>query len=240
VRRQWIRERPIAHRGLHGDGVPENSLVAFEAAVKADYPIELDVRVTADEVAVVCHDENLGRLCGRDIEVAAAERADLAGLTLLDSEEGVPTLEEALAAVDGRVPVLVEVKNGGRPGAVESAVAGVLDAAEGPFAVQSFNPLTLLWFRRRRPSWPRGQVAGSFRNATEVGPLERFVLRRLLASPLGRPDFVAYEHDALPFWPLTLHRAAGVPVLAWTVRTPLALRRVRKHADNVIFESVRP
>jgi glycerophosphoryl diester phosphodiesterase len=240
VRRQWIRERPIAHRGLHGDGAPENSLAAFEAAVDAGYPIELDVRLTADEVPVVCHDRNLRRLCGRDVDVASLERTDLAALTLLDSEQGVPTLEEALAAVDGRVPVLVEVKNDGRPGAVELAVARALDAAEGPFAVQSFNPLSVRWFRRRRPSWPRGQVAGSFRDVPEVGPLQRFALKRLLASPVGRPEFVAYEHDALPYWPLTLHRAAGVPVLAWTVRTPLALRRVRKHADNVIFESVRP
>ena len=240
MRREWIRERPIAHRGLHGDGVPENSVAAFEAAVDAGYPVELDVRLTADEVPVVCHDANLGRLCGLDDDVAALERADLEGVTLLDSEEGVPTLEGALDAVDGRVPVLVEVKNRERPGAVERAVARTLEDYEGSFAVQSFNPLTVRWFRRRRPSWPRGLVAGAFRDVAAGGPLLRFALRRLLASPLCRPDFIAYEHDALPFWPVTLHRAAGYPVLAWTVRSRAALRRSREHADNVIFESIRP
>ena len=235
----WLRERPVAHRGLHGDGGPENSLAAFEAAADAGYPVELDVRLTADAVPVVYHDESLQRLCGQDAAVAETDRTDLAALTLRKSDQGIPTLEAALAAVDGRVPVLVEVKNRQRPGAVERAVAAVLDAYDGAFAVQSFNPLTVRWFRRHRPAWPRGQVAGRLRDA-DVGPLARFVCRRLLASPLARPDFVAYEHDALPYWPVTLHRTLGVPVLAWTVRTPAALRRAREHADNVIFESVRP
>lgn len=238
--RDWIRERPIAHRGLHGDGVPENSLAAFEAAADAGYPVELDVRLTADAVPMVVHDERLERLCGVDAAVAELDRAALADLTLLDSEQGLPTLEDALAAVDGRVPVLVEVKNRARSGAVEPAVAAVLDDYGGEFAVQSFNPLSVRWFRRYRPGWPRGQVAGRLRDATDVGPLARFAVRRLLASPLARPDFVAYEHDALPYWPVTLHRRLGIPVLAWTVRTPAALERVREHADNVIFESIRP
>ena len=236
----WISERPIAHRGLHGDGVPENSLKAFEAAVDAGYPIELDVRLTADGVPVVCHDERLGRLCGIDAAVAEVEQAELSELTLLDSDQRIPTLDAALRAVDGRVPVLVEVKTRERPGGVESAAAAVLDAYDGPFAVQSFNPLTVGWFRRRRPAWPRGQVAGPLRDAPDVGPLARFACRRLLASPLVRPDFVAYEHDALPYWPVTLHRKLGVPVLGWTVRTPSALERTRIHADNVIFEAIRP
>ena len=236
----WLRERPIAHRGLHGDGVPENSLAAFEAAVDAGYPIELDVRLTADGVPVVCHDERLQRLCGIDAAVDEVEWAELSELTLLDSDQSVPTFEAVLQVVDGEVPVLVEVKNRGRPGSVESAVAAVLDGYGGPFAVQSFNPLTVGWFRRHRPGWPRGQVAGTLRNAPDVGPLARFTCRRLLASPLARPDFVAYEHDALPYWPVTLHRKLGVPVLAWTVQTPAALERARRLADNVIFESVRP
>lgn len=236
----WIRERPIAHRGLHGDDAPENSLAAFEAAVDAHYPVELDVRLTADGVPAVCHDERLQRLCGIDAAVAEVKWAELADVTLLDSDLGIPTLGAALRTIDGRMPVLVEVKNRERPGTVESAVAEVLDAYGGPFAVQSFNPLTVRWFRRRWPAWPCGQVAGTLRNIPDVGPLARFACRRLLASPLARPDFVAYEHDALPYWPVTLHRKLGLPVLAWTVRTLAALERARAHADNVIFESIRP
>lgn len=236
----WLLDRPIAHRGLHGDGVPENSLAAFEAAAEAGYPVELDVRLTADAVPVVVHDERLERLCGVDAAVADLERAELADLTLLDSEQAVPTLADALAAVDGRVPVLVEVKNRGRPGAVEREAAAVLGDYDGAVAVQSFNPLTVRWFRRHRPAWPRGQVGGRLRDAPDVGLLARLAVQRLLASPLVRPAFVAYEHDALPYWPVTLHRRLGVPVLAWTVRTSDALERAREHADNVIFESVRP
>jgi glycerophosphoryl diester phosphodiesterase len=236
----WLRERPIAHRGLHGDIVPENSLAAFEAAAETGYPVELDVRLTADAVPVVVHDERLERLWGVDAAVGDLERSDLSGVTLLDSGEEIPTLDAVLDAVDGRVPVLVEVKNRGRPGAVEPAVAAVLDGYDGAFAVQSFNPLSVRWFRRHRPGWPRGQVAGRLRDVPDVGPLARFVCRRLLANPLARPHFVAYEHDALPYWPVSLYRRLDVPVLAWTVRTPAALDHAREHADNVIFESIRP
>lgn len=138
----WLRERPIAHRGLHGDGVPENSVAAFEAAVDAGYPVELDVRLTADAVPVVHHDESLERCCGLDATVAETERADLADLTLQGSDQCLPTLETALETVDGRVPLLVEVKNRERPGDVERATAAVLDEYDGAFAVQSFNPVS--------------------------------------------------------------------------------------------------
>jgi glycerophosphoryl diester phosphodiesterase len=238
----WLLERPVAHRGLHdhSDGVPENSLAAFEAAAEAGYPIELDVRLTADMVPVVCHDERLDRLCGVDRSVAESSRADLADLTLLETDQAIPTLKDTLEAVDGRVPVLVEVKNRERPGPVERGTAEVLDDYDGRFAVQSFNPLTVGWFRRHRPDWPRGQVAGTLRNAPDVGSFSRFVCRRLLASPLARPGFVAYEHNDLPYWPVTLHRRLDVPVLAWTIRSRADLERARAHADNVIFESIRP
>ena len=60
------KNRYFAHRGLHGDGIPENSLAAFRRACEAGYGIELDVHLTADEKLVVFHDDTLSRMCGTD------------------------------------------------------------------------------------------------------------------------------------------------------------------------------
>lgn len=235
----WLSTTPIAHRGLHGAGIPENSLAAFESAVRAGYAIELDVRLTEDVVPVVYHDANLERLTGHDEELADLSWREVRELELDGSRETIPSLVGALELVDGRVPVLVEVKNYARPNRLEPAVASALEEYDGEFAVQSFNPWTVGWFRRQRPDWLRGQVAGSLQEV-QVDAYKKHLLKRFAMNWESQPNFVAYESERLPYWPVTLHRKAGLPVLAWTVRTKAELERVREHADNVIFENVRP
>lgn len=236
----WLTEQPIAHRGLHGEDIPENTLEAFEAALDAGYAIELDVRETADGVPVVYHDATLRRLTGRDVTVSSARWTDLSDVTILDTEEGIPRLSDVLSTIGGEVPVLVEIKSQGRPGRLEAAVTSRLDSYDGPFAVQSFNPLSVAWFQRHRPDWPNGQCAGFLEDENQVNPIERLILKRLLANWYSQPDFVSYQHDKLPYGPVTRRREEGLPVLAWTIRSQPDLKRARRHADNVIFEAVRP
>ena len=64
--KSWLVERCIAHRGLHTDKLPENSLGAFENAIKNSYPIELDVHLLKDGTLAVFHDEVLSRVTGKD------------------------------------------------------------------------------------------------------------------------------------------------------------------------------
>jgi len=232
----WLTERPIAHRGLHAPGVPENTLPAAEAAVEAGYPVECDVRLTEDGVPVVCHDERLHRLTGRDGTVSGTLWPQLRGLTVGDSDEPIPRLRSLLRVVDGRVPILAELKCRGLPGRLEAAVADAFDTYDGAFAVQSFNPLSVLWFRRHRPGWARGLLGGRPRSVT---PPERLVTTHLLGRRLCAPHFLAYQHEHLPARALT-RAPAALPVLAWTVRSETGRRRALRHADNVIFEDIRP
>lgn len=236
----WLTDWPIAHRGLHDDGIPENTLGSFEAAIDAGYTIELDVRETADGVPVVYHDRTLRRLTGRDVVVSEATWDDVRDLTLLDSGEGVPRLSDALATIDGQVPVLVEVKSQGRPGRLEATTTARLDSYDGPFAVQSFNPLSVAWFRRYRPDWARGQCGGFLNGVNSVNPVERLVAKRLLANWYSRPDFVSYQHDRLPYGPVTRRNEQGLPILAWTITSQSDFERALEYADNVIFEDIRP
>jgi glycerophosphoryl diester phosphodiesterase len=235
----WLRTLPIAHRGLHGPGVPENSLAALEAAAAAGYAIELDVRGSSDYEAVVFHDRELDRMTPEGGPVAARTAAELGRIRLADGDETIPRLAEALELVAGRVPVLLEIKSSGRPGWLEETVVRRLRTAVGEVAVQSFNPYTVEWFGYVAPAVQRGLLSGGLADA-DLPAHRRFLLRRLAWVPVCRPDFIGYDLQSLPYWATDATRSAGLPLLAWTVRTPEDLERGQQLADNVIFEHVRP
>ena len=235
----WLRQRPIAHRGLHDDQRPENSLAAFEAATAAGYPIELDVRCSADGRAVVFHDPTLERMTGQPGTVATTPLAELTTLRLGTSAQTIPSLDEVLAQVAGRVPVLIELKPADRVGPLEQAVCDVLAGQPGDYAVQSFDPFSMIHMRQIAPDVPRGLLSGDMRD--EPMPLHhKLALRNLALAPRARPHFIGYELWSLPYWAPSLLRRRGLPVLAWTARDQAGLTRARLVADNVIFEHVRP
>ena len=235
----WVTDCPVAHRGLHDAARPENSLAAFEAAVEAGLPLELDVHASVDAEAVVFHDDSLERMTGTVGDIRAWPWHRLRDLPLGGTTERIPCLADVLAMVEGRVPVVVEIKNEGAIGVVERSVARVLDHYSGPVAVQSFNPLTVAWFRRERPEIPRGLLAGDM-DDTDFNLAKRVVLRRLLLAPHVRPAYIGYDLRALPEPAVSVLRRLGVPVLAWTVRTPEEQSRAMELADNYIFEFVEP
>jgi glycerophosphoryl diester phosphodiesterase len=220
--------------------VPENSREAFAAAADAGYGIELDVRLTLDGMPVVVHDPDLEHATGQRLRVGEITAERLATIPLRGSDEPVPTLPQALGAVAGHVPVMVEIKSL-RMGAgrIEPVVAAVLDAYAGPVCVAGFNPRSLLWFRRHRPDVPRVLTAGPLHG----WPLPAGVRRRLadlrdVAAVV--PAAVSYELAGLPSSATDAWRRAGGALVTWTVRNERQLARARGVADNVIFESVRP
>jgi glycerophosphoryl diester phosphodiesterase len=230
----------LAHRGLHGAEVPENSRAAFAAAADAGYGIELDVRLTLDGMPVVLHDAQLARATGVGGRVADLVYEDLARRRLVGSGEPVPTLPQVLGLVRGRVPVMVEIKSLRlTPGRVEPVVASVLDAYDGPVCVASFNPRTLGWFQQHRPSVMRVLTAGPLAGFPLPASLRRR-LANLRDVSLLRPAAVSYELAGLPSAATDRWRGTGRPLLTWTVTGPESLARASALADNVIFEHVRP
>jgi glycerophosphoryl diester phosphodiesterase len=214
-------------------------MAAFEAAAQAGYPIELDVHATRDGRVIVFHDDDLERMTGVAGRIHDRTLAELHGSRLCDSDERIPSLDAVLTAVAGRVPILVDLKNDGRPGRLEHAVAAALRGYAGEVAVQSFNPLTLAWFRLHAPALARGLLASDFEGVS-LPRYKKFLLRRLLLAPLSGPHYVGYDLRSLPHWAPRLARRLGVPLLAWTIRNADELRRAQELADNVIFEGVRP
>lgn len=149
----------IAHRGLHSELVPENSLTAFRLAVEKCLSIELDVRLTKDCRIVVFHDNDLMRMCGIEGKVFDYTYEQLSAFKLKNSDEKIPLLSEVLKIVDGKVPLLIELKGGAPFGELESRVDHMMKKYKGEFAVQSFNPFSVMWFRFHSPKVTRGQLS---------------------------------------------------------------------------------
>lgn len=234
----WLREVPLAHRGLHGPGVPENSLASFAAARDAGVGIELDVRLSADGVPVVFHDRTVTR-DGATVHVSRMTAEELSLVRLGDTDEHVPTLAQALE-VAGQAPVMVEIKNErARAGGLEAAAVTVMaahdDAGGGPTCAASFNPWTLRWLRRRRPAVDRVLTAGPMDNATIPAGM-KWTVRTLRLLARIEPVAVSYDVVGLDAPSVQEYREAGGTVVAWTVSTPELLATARRLADNVIFE----
>ncbi len=238
----WERlfDPPVAHRGLWTpDGAPENSLAAFQAACAGGYGIELDVQLTADGEAVVFHDDRLERMTGREGRVRDHTAADLGTMTLKDTEETIPTLADTLTMVGHRAMVFIELKTPfGDVGPLEKRVTEVLVDHNGPTAVIGFNPYSHAWFADHHPQILRGLDSYTWNDesARKLAPEMRKSLAALEQVEIARPDFLALGLDMLPSPRADLYRAKGMPVVAWTIRSPDQWEGVRDHCDNLIFE----
>ncbi len=231
---------PFAHRGLHDRDVPENTHAAFEQAIEAGYGIELDVRLSKDGEAVVFHDQRLERLTDVRGPIADQPMAVLSRTQIAGSGETIPSLAAVLALIAGRAPLLVEIKNEQqRTGALERRVYEVVQSYDGPYAVQSFNPLSTRWFARSAPAMQRGHLVTARtdrgrRRQAAPSPSAR------VAARMARATYVGYDVRPLPCRQAAGLRAAGFPVLAWTIRTAAERRAVAAFADNIIFEAFMP
>src|SRR6202521_2617967 len=198
----WLVARPIAHRGLHGGEILENTIPAAEAAAGARYGIEADLQLTADEEVVVFHDETLERLTRASGPLAARKAADLRKVPFRAGPGHIPNLREFLAAVRGRVPLYLELKSAsnGDTRLVERAAA-VLASYSGPAALMSFDPDLVKAVGDVAAAIPRGIVAESAqfrREWNRMRWLRRFALGNLLHLSRTKPDFVAYGIRDLP------------------------------------------
>ena len=248
--RMWHRpdRRPFqgvlyAHRGLHDNEgeAPENSMKAFCRAVEAGYGIELDVQLSKDKVPVVFHDFTLERVCGVEGKVCNYTYEELQKLRLFHSQERIPSFEEFLKMVGGRVPLIVEYKVEWTDVMVCPLADRLLQKYKGVYCIESFNPLALLWYRKHRNGIMRGQLSDAFLQEEGLKGLLYFVLEHMLLNFATKPDFIAYNHKY--YWTLSRQickkRYRGLAV-AWTIKSQKELEARRKDFDLFIFDSFIP
>jgi glycerophosphoryl diester phosphodiesterase len=229
----WLTQWEYAHRGLHGPGVPENSLAAAEAAIAAGMGIECDIQRSLDDHPMVFHDWELERLTGTAGATEALDADALETLRLLGTDQHPVRLATFLDAVAGRVPLLIEIKSkqGYDVDWTCLRVSRLLDAYTGPVAVMSFDPRVARWFRRNAPQACAGLVMREDEHGHTQTPW-----RRKVALRIAKPDFLAYHIAALPSGWVAGLRGEGLPVLTWTVNSPESRSRALVHADALIAE----
>lgn len=231
-----------AHRGFHDNqsDAPENSLKAFRCAAEMGYGIELDVQLSKDRVPVVFHDDTLKRVCGVEGRVSDFTYDKLKKLTLFESKETIPRFEEVLRLVNGRVPLVVEIKCQNGNTEVCEYVYPYLVSYKGAYCIESFHPMAVRWFRKMAPGTVRGQLSS---NLTKSGGrrFSMFCLSHLLFNFLVRPDFIAYNCRYKEELSQKLcRRLFGAFSIAWTVKSKKQLEKIKKDYDLFIFEGFRP
>ena len=243
----WLTDYQYAHRGLHDGNLPENSLQAFENAARAGYAIEMDVQLSKDGRVMVFHDTRLDRMTAVHGKIKDFTYDELRTFRLNGSDYTIPTLEEVLAMINGRVPILFELKKKGVAGKLERAFYQLVKSYEGKFAVQSFSPFSIRWFKKNAPHVLRGQLACDFRFCQEFSRIKRFLLakllfvvRRLEINFICRPNFISYELHKVNSTVIKRLRECGAPILAWTIRNEEQYQNASPYIDSVIFENFRP
>lgn len=239
-----LRSWAYAHRGLHSETKPENSMAAFRSALNHGYGIELDVHLLKDGNLAVIHDSNLARTTGKDGVIEDLETSDLWEYNLEGTPQVIPTFKEVLDLFDGKAPLIVELKVAGNNYAqLCEKVCQMLDSYKGLYCLESFDPRAVRWLRMNRPELIRGQLAENFLKSptAKVPWIVKLVMTHQVLNFYTRPDFVAYKFDDRK----TLANAIvkkwwGTPRVAWTIENQQDFDTAKKEGWIPIFENFRP
>lgn len=226
----FLLDRPIAHRGYHSkdSGIPENSILAFEKAIRNNCIIELDVHLLKDSNVVVFHDDNLKRMTGINKNLKECSYDELKEVYLNNTNQTIPLLKDVLELVNGRVPLIIELKYDVKLGLLESKVIELLDNYKGNYAIKSFNPFTVIYFRFKRPNVIRGQLLSEKFNSKIYG--------RHFFDFVSKPDFISCNFRDIKKFKFNRGKKKRI-ILGWTIRNIDDFNTAIKYCDNCICEN---
>lgn len=234
----FLKNNLIAHRGYHdiSQGIPENTLSAFQKAVDLKYAIELDIHILKDNIVVVFHDDDLKRMAGIDKPLKDCTYDDLKDLKLQGTDYTIPTFEEVLKLVDGKVPLLVEFKTDYNLKGLLKEAMKLLQNYNGKYAVQSFHPGCVNYFKRNYPNIPRGQLAYDFKK-DKIPHFAKLMLRNMFFNFLTKPDFISYNIDNYNLNKIFKWKKKRT-ILGWTIRDKKQYEANKDIFDILICENI--
>ena len=226
-----------AHRGLHGKSIPENSIAAFELACQRGYGIELDDQLSKDGKVMVFHDYTLNRMTGQNGKVCETDEKDLTKLKLKNTDQTIPTFEQVLSTVNGRVPLLVELKGENLNTALCEKVAVILKEYKGDYCIESFNPLLLRAMRKQLPNAFYGQLYTNVcKDKKKYSPLN-ILLSLMFFNFLAKPDFIAYKYKYRNSLPVRLAtKCYKATRFSWTIKSEEEMKNAQENNECAIFE----
>lgn len=234
----------FAHRGLWDLrlGIPENSMPAFRRAIRCGCGIELDVHLTRDGQLVVFHDRFPDRVCGYGtgdaIEDLTMEQLNCYSLS--STEYKMPLLTDVLRTVNGRVPLLIEVKAySTKVDDICDALCKVMKDYDGEYAIQSFNPFVLQWYHHNVPEVLRGQLASFYAKTSGLDRAMKKASSSLTENLVSRPDFISYNHLHTTGWGFLINKNFyHTPLFAWTIKDKEEAKKAKENGFmTIIFEN---
>ena len=241
---QALRGYGYAHRGLHGEGVPENSMAAFRKAKEGGYGVELDVHLMKDGELAVIHDAKLVRTTGAPGVIEDLTADELQQYKLEGTEETIPLFSDVLTLFDGKVPIILELKcQDNNYAALCRRACDMMDNYNGPYCMESFDPRCIRWLRKNRPDVIRGQLTENYFKGTaaKLPWVLKFVLVNQILNFLLLPDFIAYRYkDRKHFSNFLTEKLWGCQSVTWTLTTPEQYDTAVKEGRLPIFEGFLP
>ena len=238
---QFYLQRPIAHRGLHNNLIPENSMASFKEAMSHGFSIEVDIHLSKDNVPVVFHDEDLERMTGSKGKISQYTLQSLKKLRLKETDQQIPTLKEVLLEVDSHVPLIIEIKCLEHDSVIEKTVCESLKDYEGDFAIQSFNPLTLKWIRSHYPNFVLGLLSTGDLSDTKLNMVKKGLVKYMSFIPFIRPDYVGMDYSSFSLLQyLIVKKLTHGDIIFWTINSEEIYQECKEFCDNIIFEGFLP
>lgn len=238
-----LRGWGYAHRGLHGNGVPENSMLAFRKALEGGYGIEFDVHLMKDGNLAIIHDSSLKRTAGADVLIEDLTVEDLENYRLEGTDEKIPLFSELLDLYAGKAPLIIELKAHGNHAELSKAVCDAMEGYKGVYCMESFDPRVVQWLRKNRPEIIRGQLAENFLKVKQ-NPLNiviKFIMTNHLMNFLTMPDFVAYKFaDRNTLGTRICRKFWKLQGVSWTIRSQEDYDTAVKEGWIPIFEYFTP
>lgn len=229
-----FKNRFIAHRGLHKNKIiPENSMLAFKAAIEKNYAIEFDINITKDNQIVVFHDDDLNRLCNKKENIEDVSYDFLKDLNLYESNEKIPLLKELLDEVAGKIPLIIEIKKHKNIGLLENILLEMLKEYKGEYFICSFEKDILLWLEKNKPKEIRGLIFGSlpikFKKYEKIAFLYKYFK--------SKADFISLEDKLIDSSIYDFCKKKKLDILVWTIKDKKSFQNIDKKVSAVIFEN---
>lgn len=229
-----FKNRFIAHRGLHKNKmIPENSMLAFKAAIEKNYAIEFDINITKDNQIVVFHDDDLNRLCNKKENIEDVSYDFLKDLNLYESNEKIPLLKELLDEVAGKIPLIIEIKKHKNIGLLENILLEMLKEYKGEYFICSFEKDILLWLKKNKPKEIRGLIFESlpikFKKYEKIAFLYKYFK--------SKADFISLEDKLIDSSIYDFCKKKELDILVWTIKDKKSFQNIDKKVSAVIFEN---
>ena len=229
-----FKNRFIAHRGLHKSRIiPENSILAFKSAIEKNYAIEFDINITKDNQIVVFHDDDLNRLCNKKEKIKDVTYAFFKDLKLYESDEKIPLLKELLDEVNGKIPLVIEIKKHENIGVLEDILFEMLKEYKGEYFICSFEKDILFWLRNNKPKQIRGLIFESF--PEKFKKYEKVVF--LYKFFKSKADFISLENKLIDSSIYDFCKKKDLDIVVWTIKDKKSFQNIDKKVSAVIFEN---